>query len=168
MGYTTEFSGEFTVTPALKPEHARYLQKFSETRRMKRNQTLTAKRPDPIREAVGLPVGVEGEFFVGAQADFGQENTPDILDYNGPPARQPGLWCKWEPGEDGTTIRWSGAEKFYDYDEWLQYLIDNFLKPWGYIVEGIVKYEGEDPDDFGRLRVDGGDKVVKMPGQRMY
>lgn len=37
MGYTTDFSGQFNVSPALKPEHMVYLAAFAETRRMKRN-----------------------------------------------------------------------------------------------------------------------------------
>ena len=75
MGYSTDFFGEFEVTPTLKPEHAAYLRKFTETRRMKRDAAKTAARPDPIREAVGLPVGVEGCYFVGAEEGWG---APDI------------------------------------------------------------------------------------------
>ena len=34
---------------------AAYLNKFNETRRCRRNAAMTAERPDPIREAAGLP-----------------------------------------------------------------------------------------------------------------
>lgn len=73
MGYTTAFDGYFTVSPAMRPEHVAYLNKFSETRRMKRDVTVLAAMPDPIREAVGLPLGDEGEYFVGGQGEMGQD-----------------------------------------------------------------------------------------------
>lgn len=159
MGYTTDFTGEFTVTPALDPAQVVYLQAFNATRRMKRDAAKTALIPDPKREAVRLPVGDEGEYFVGSTADFGQDRTADILDYNSPPADQPGLWCQWTPDDTGTMIAWDGGEKFYDYDEWLVYIVDNFLKPWGRVLNGDVEWIGEDSDDRGMLRVR--DNVVK-------
>ena len=151
MGYTTEFDGEFVVTPTLKPEHRAYLAAFSRTRRMKRNGAQAGKLADRIREAVGLPVGPEGAYFVGAQSDCGQEHTPDITDYNSPPIGQPGLWCQWTPNEDGTTISWDGGEKFYEYVEWLDYLLANFLKPWGYEINGEVFWRGESFHDHGKI-----------------
>jgi hypothetical protein len=48
---------------------------------------------------------------------------------------------------------WNGQEKFYHYDEWLIYIIDNFLKPWGYKAEGTMRWVGEDPWDQGTLYV---------------
>ncbi len=60
MGYHTDFQGEAVISPALKPEHAAYLNKFGKTRRMRRDSGLIASQPDPRREAVGLPVGEEG------------------------------------------------------------------------------------------------------------
>lgn len=165
MGYTTEFTGSFTVTPALRPEHYEYLVKFADTRRMKRNEHRTVHRPDRVRLAAGLGIGVDGGYYVGEEGFMGQSDGPDIVDPNSPPSGQPGLWCKWEPAEGGTEIRWNGMEKFYDY---AQYLIDHFLSPWGYQLEGIVEYQGEDPDDFGRLYVNGGDTVVQRAGRRVY
>ncbi|KAF0243095.1 MAG: hypothetical protein FD180_3577 [Planctomycetota bacterium] len=153
MGYTTEFEGEFQLDRPLTPEHRAFLAKFSETRRMKRRAEVTALRPDPLRNAAGLPVGFEGAFFVGADAEMGQEHTPDIVDWNRPPHNQPGLWCKWAPNERGTAVAWNGHEKFVEYVPWLDYLIRNFLKPWGYVLKGTVEFQGEELDDFGRIHV---------------
>jgi hypothetical protein len=61
-------------------------------------------------------------YFVDGSGPSGQGHDDDIRDYNQPPARQPGLWCNWEPTEDGTTIKWNGKEKFYDSKEWMTYL----------------------------------------------
>lgn len=151
MGYTTEFDGVFNLNKPLDMKTHNFLTKLAETRRMARN--LPEK------------YGVEGEFYVDGSGDFGQAQEPSIIDYNRPPKTQPGLWCKWVPNEDGTAIEWSGAEKFYDYVEWLEYIIKNFLAPKDYVLNGDVKYEGEDSEDFGIIHVV--DNVVeRLEGKR--
>ncbi len=152
MGYTTEFVGSLSITPAIKPEHAAYINKFAATRRMKRRQDETALRPDPVREAVGLPIGLDGGYFVGAEGFMGQEwNASDVVNNNHPPQGQPSLWCHWviKNGE----LTWNGGEKFYEYVEWLEYLIEHFLGPWGYELTGKMYYLGEDPNDRGVIHV---------------
>jgi hypothetical protein len=156
MGYTTDFFGEFTLDRELKPEHAAYLRKFNETRRMKRDAAKSELRPDPLRIAAGLPIGVQGEFFVGAGGSRGQEkgaSAGDILDYNSPPSTQPSLWCQWTVSDNGMEIVWDQGEKFSDYVPWIEYLIDNFLKPWGYSLNGDVKWNGEDTYDLGLIEI---------------
>jgi hypothetical protein len=64
----------------------------------------------------------------------------------------PGYWCKWVPSADGSTIRWNEAEKFYDADKWMAYLIDAFLRP-DHVVNGSIEAEGEEPGDRWRLEV---------------
>jgi hypothetical protein len=168
MGYTTDFQGEFKLDKPLKPEHAAFLAKFAETRRMKRNADVTATRPDPVREAVGLPVGIEGGYFVGSEEFAGQEyGAAGILDSNNPPTGQPGLWCQWVPDTTGTAIAWDEGEKFYDFIPWIEYLIEHFLAPWGYTLNGTVEWLGEDADDRGQIVVK--DNVVKtLQGQVKY
>lgn len=146
MGYTTEFEGKFEVTPTLKPEHRMYLSALSESRRMKRSAHLAATLPDPVRVAANLPVGEEGQYYVGGE-DY------SVIDYNKPPIGQPELWNQWIPTEDGSAIVWDGNEKFHEYTAWLRYIIDHFLKPWGYIVNGTVHYSGEECSDSGTITV---------------
>jgi hypothetical protein len=153
MGYTTTFEGSFKLNKPLTTSQIAYLKRFAGTRRMKRNADMTRKRPDPARLRVKLPVGVEGEYFVGEGGFAGQQESPDILEYNDPPCTQPGLWCKWEPTPDGKEIEWNGAEKFYDYIEWLEYIIDHFLKPWNRTLSGKVRWQGEDGSDRGVIKV---------------
>lgn len=169
MGYTTDFYGEFDVSPVLTPKHYAYLTAFAGTRRMKRNAALTAALPDPLREAVGLPVGPEGAFYVDAAATSyrGQSTTADVVDSNNPPADQPGLWCQWVPGFGGAGIEWDGGEKFYRYVEWITYLIDTFLKPWGYTVKGEVEWQGEDREDRGKIVVEN-NEVIERSGRMVY
>jgi hypothetical protein len=159
MGYTTDFEGKFTVSPALTADQVAYLKRFCESRRMRRDAAAVERLPDELRVAVGLPVGTEGGYFVGAGGFMGQERSPDVLDYNDPPSGQPSLWCKWEPSDDGLSIAWNGAEKFYAYTEWLNYLIDHFLRPWGVTISGHVKYQGEEVGDCGRVEIVDGQAV---------
>lgn len=65
----------------------------------------------------------------------------------------PGDYCQWVPAADGTTIGWDRGEKFYHYAEWLQYLLDKYLIPWGYVLNGEVLWNGEGAGDFGKLAV---------------
>ena len=61
----------------------------------------------------------------------------------------PGVWCQWVPTEDGEGIEWDGNEKFYRYTEWLEYLVEKYLKPWGLSLSGSVTWHGEDAGDSG-------------------
>lgn len=156
MGYTTDFEGSFSINPPLKEEHLNYLKKFNETRRMKRDDIKASTYEDPIRVAVGLPVGVDGEYTVFGGGFFGQEHDNSVIDYNETPTNQPDLWCKWVPNDDGTELVWDGAEKFYRYIEWLNYLNEHFFQPWGYRLGGRVYWQGEEDDDRGVIIIDDG------------
>lgn len=149
MGYTTEFYGKFTVEPPLNQSEIDYLNKFSHTRRMDRTK---------------------GEYYVDNAGFAGQDREDDILDYNRPPSTQPSLWCNWIPTEDGAGIEWNESEKFYRSAEWIEYIIDNFLKPrakasqsgdpqfdnftFDHTVSGVIECEGEDRHDVWLLTVD--------------
>lgn len=153
MGYHTEFDGQFNLDKPLADNHKVYLEKFSNTRRMKRNAQIVSNFKDTVRDSVGLPIGKDGGYYVGAKGFAGQDRDSSIVDFNNPPDGQPGLWCQWIPNQEGTAIEWGGGEKFYDYSEWLQYLIQNFLKPWRYTINGKVSWRGEDYSDKGSIVV---------------
>ena len=153
MGYTTWFDGAFQLDKPLTQEHKIYLNNFSNTRRMKRDINIVETISDPIRIAAKLPIGEEGCYFVGGNGYAGQDRDKSIIDYNSPPNYQPGLWCQWVPSDDGTTIVWDGEEKFYNHKKWLEYIIEHFLEPWGYMLSGSCAYQGEDPDDKGEYRI---------------
>lgn len=67
--------------------------------------------------------------------------------------RRPDGACHWEPTPDGTQIRWSEHTKFYNYDVWLRFLIAHFLAPWGYVLNGEVRFSGESDGDEGVITV---------------
>lgn len=153
MGYTTEFEGQFKLDTPLTEAQGTYIRTFSETRRMKRVSHIAEEFDDPLRLAVDLPIGTEGEFYVSGFGDFGQGRDMSIIDYNEPPASQPGLWCQWVPTEDLQGIEWDGNEEFYNYVEWLEYIIENFLERWGYKLNGEIFWQGEETGDVGKIIV---------------
>ncbi|MFB2923674.1 MULTISPECIES: hypothetical protein [Aerosakkonema] len=159
MGYTTEFEGAFYLDKRLFDSEFLYLLEFSRTRRMKRDVTILADVPDPAREAVRLPLGEDACYFVNEKWD--RDSEISIVDYNRPPAGQPGLWCRWVPNYNGSGIQWDGGEKFYHYIEWLQYLIDRFIQPWGYTLNGKVYWQGEERHDNGKIIVE--DNTIVCP-----
>jgi len=149
MGYTTEFEGRINVDPPLSPQEIKYLNKFSETRRMNCKQ---------------------GPYYVGRSGFMGQDDTDrGIINFNTPPEGQPSLWCQWIPTEDGSAIEWNGAEKFYNGAEWMAYLIEHFigqnpkakgLKRDGKVpclckhtLNGTITAQGEDANDAWLLHV---------------
>ena len=139
MGYTTDFAGRFQLDKPLAPKVKKFLTMLNETRRMKRN----------VDEAFGI----DGEFFVFGTGEYGQGNDDNIVSFNNEPSTQPSLWCQWIPTEDGTGIEWDCGEKFYSYNDWLFYLIHKILAPNGYTLNGVVKWQGEEVGDVGKIVV---------------
>jgi hypothetical protein len=65
MGYNTNFTGDFSLNKFLKPEHKAYLQRFATIRHEPLDEEALKQYPDPLREAVGLPIGKYGMYFTG-------------------------------------------------------------------------------------------------------
>ena len=166
MGYTTDFIGSFSLDKPLTADQKEYLNMFADSRRMVRDPCKLKVIKDTrmgntrcfeLLDILHLPFGTRGEFYCGL-GYAGQDHDESITEFNMAPGQrdnggQPGLWCQWNPSDDGTEIVWDGSEKFYNYTEWLEYLIDNFLKPWGYKVTGMVEWHGEDNEDIGTIEV---------------
>jgi hypothetical protein len=148
----TEFYGRFNLDKPLSKDHAAYLVQFSKIRHMGRNTDDLLDKDHPIRETVGLPLGIEGEYFVS-------KKRTGVIDYNVKPSTQPNLYCQWCPTNDREGIECIGAVEFYDYTEWLEYLINHFLKVWGYTLNGEVEWIGYRGSDVGKIYVK--DNVVK-------
>jgi hypothetical protein len=136
MGYSTYFYGFWTLTPALSLAQTDYLQKFSRTRRVKR-------APDAIKNnrrlvAMGLNLGVDAEYFVDTE-----DEDESIVDINQPPGNQPSLWCQWRVNDKGNRLEHTGGEKFGEYVEWINYLVEHFFSPWGVKLDGSIEYQGK-------------------------
>lgn len=155
MGYTTTFDGKFQIDPPLSPKLADYINRFANVRHMRRNVDEIKKvYPNWKDLCFRCRLGYEGEFLAIKSKEYGQEHTNDIIDYNCPPKTQPGLWCQWVISKTNPSVlKWDGGEQFYNYKEWLEYLIENFLWPNGHVVNGTVRFQGEAEDDKGELCV---------------
>ncbi len=131
MGYTTDFVGNLTITPALNEHEIEYLDAFRQSRRCRRD---------------GGPYDVPGNPRAETSAEFVGDR------YNELATGQPNLWCDWQVCWEGDCLAWDGTEKSYSMIPWLRYLIAHFLKPgakaqghpgfeeftFDHVVEGMV------------------------------
>lgn len=155
MGYTTYFNGSLKFNKPVEDWLVAYIDKFNKTRRMKRNnEKIKELFPDWKKHCFAGNLGVEGEYFVGGIGFYGQDSDSSVLDHNYPASTQPGLWCQWVIGGNNDELMWDEGEKFYDYVEWLEYMIANFFDPLGYVLNGDISWEGEESDDVGIIHVE--------------
>lgn len=152
MGYTTWFTGSFQFNKPVTDGLKEYINEFSSIRHMKRDvEKIKEIYHDWEKKCFLKNLGIDGEFFIGGNDDYGRVDK-SVLDHNRPGGSCPELWCQWIIDENGDLV-WDEGEKFYGYVEWLEYLIDNFFQPCGYILNGEVNFQGEDDDDFGIIKV---------------
>jgi hypothetical protein len=167
MGYTTEFLGYFKISPPITDENIlQRLKILNETRRMKRDSNKIAQKLNISLEECIAKYGIDGEFY-GTRTDtfsFISNRDETVIDYNMPPITQPGLWCKWQYNIYENIVEWDGNEKFYDYVEWLEYLIEKVFEPNGYKLNGLVKWIGECDDDCGKIKVN--NNFISVKGDR--
>ncbi len=153
MGYSTWFDGSLKFNKPVEDWLVKYINGFSETRRMKRdNEKIKELFPNWKKMCFAGNLGEEGEYFIGSLGFLGQDKDGSVVNHNDPPAAQPGLWCQWVINEDDELV-WDEGEKFYEYVAWLHYLVDNFFDPLGYVLNGDIIWEGEDSDDVGTIHV---------------
>ena len=162
MGYTTTFDGSIKFNKPVTEELKDYINRFSSTRRMKRdNDKIKALYPNWKDLCFNGELGLYGE-YLAVEDKFNDES---IVDYNSS-CPQPGLWCQWIINDNDELV-WDEGEKFYNYVDWLNYLISHFFRPSGYILNGAVDYQGEDPSDFGRIVVVDNEVMLKE-GEVIY
>ena len=58
------------------------------------------------------------------------------------------MWCGWNYDEKNNVIVWDGREKFYNYVNWISYIIKNILND-RYLLNGVIKWEGQFQEDKG-------------------
>ena len=173
MGYCVKFSRCLKISPPLSKEQVAYLQRFSEIRHVYHHSHFletNSKVHDPLREAVGLPVGKNGAYFVGYFEHEGlseakaqgieidsyyqdPESIPSVQNPNHPSPLLPGLFCGWTVSDNGRKLIWDGREKFRYFSEWLIFLQNHFFKPWNKNLNGYICWSGEDKKDKGFLVV---------------
>lgn len=167
MGYSTDFNGSLKFNKPVAYELKDYIKKFNETRRMKRDiEKIKENYPNWEDLCFEGCLGYEGAYFIGGNGFLGQDEDGTIINYNYSPKGQPGLWCQWIINEHDE-LEWDGNEKFYNYVEWLKYLIKHFFEPLGYILNGDIAWQGEDEEDFGIIHVED-NCVTTQEGNKYY
>ena len=160
MGYTKEFKGVFKFNHPPSEYMIKYINSFSKSRRMKRDvELIKSNDPDWEKYSFKGNLGIEGEYYIKDNEYFFDNKDPSIINFNIPPKTQPGLWCQWIINENGD-LCWDGVEKFYNYIEWLRYLIDNFFVKENLILNGKVEFQGEYDDDKGTIEIE--DNKIKL------
>lgn len=99
----------------------------------------------------------ELKFFTEFQKNLNLYQHPD----------QPSDWFDWI-SKDGTTIEWSGGEKFYYPVEWMEFIINHFMGSnpiakrdnpeefsflQSHTLNGTIEAQGEDEEDQWQLVV---------------
>lgn len=82
-----------------------------------------------------------------------KETINDFSDERHEGSKYPGIWCQWIIADDDK-LEWDGGEKFYNYVEWLEYLIKNYFNVWDVKLNGTIKWQGESMDDRGKIIVE--------------
>jgi hypothetical protein len=177
--YTIQFESNLTLDRPFLPEHFAYLDRFVQTRRVTCSVEHLQNVPDLLREAADLPLGPEGAYFVGIDFDKEHIRKPIVLAINKPPQGQPSLWCSWRLDPDGVTLRYVATSNLYLCYTWLQYLLDHFLKPWNYQLNGEIRWQGDNEADRGQIIVrantiehqleqNNGEKDIARPDELIY
>lgn len=155
MGYSIVLDGKIKISPKLKDNDKEFLDKFFQIRHMKRDMTkLKDISEDLIKEC-----GKDGCFYLKDYDDI-KEMTDDktIININDS-GDMPSLWCDLEIVEENgeSFVQWNGSEKTYGVNVengWFTWLIDNFFKPCGYVLNGEMTWQGEEDDDTGTINIE--------------
>lgn len=146
MSYTYDLLGKLSVSPPLNADQVAYIQEFSHSYRHKFAPKWQSW-PNPLREAVGLPVGIEGEYIssaMGTGSDF-IENCMEVD--MGTPNNQPSFQCCWTTNATGTVVKWNKLGRTFAPAQWIEYMIEHFFKQWGVTLNGKVECHGEEKED---------------------
>lgn len=162
MGYTTWFEGGLTPNKPFKKEFVNYINDFSEKRHEPKDvEIIKRSDPDWAKHCLDGNLGPCGMYYIGS---FDEE----IIDLSAAKGYTcPGYWCDWHINEKTGVVEWNGAEKFYEYTDWLIFLIENFFEPAGYILNGEFIWIGEDSEDRGKISVVN-NKVSEFLGEIVY
>lgn len=152
MGYTIEYHGSFKLDKPLTEEHAQFLKDFSRTRHYQRAWKPEEENgrwfvdpdgkcePDFFDEEYQKVVYNDGKYNHEARKEYELKRW-NVVDFNEVNQGMPSYYCQWVPTEDNAGIKWDENEKFYGADKWLKYIIESYLKPWGYVLNGKVAFE---------------------------
>ena len=159
MGYDTYFNGEFELDKLLSDDQREFLDMWLNGDHVARDPALLKKADCSKRnleclnllDRLGMELGEECVNYVG-QFNDGTTLSHDV-------AALPGRHCVWEISRRGATIS-SERGTNEDYVAWLRYIIEHFLIPWGYVLNGECYWDGDQNDDKGEIEIE--NNVIKV------
>ena len=165
MGYSTDFNGEIKISPKLKANDKEFLDKFFQIRHMKRDMSkLKGISKNAIKQ-----LGKHGCFYLMDYDNFNEMfDDKTIINVNNS-GDMPSTYCNLEIVEDNgeSFVQWNGSEKTYGVNEengWFTWLIDNFFKPNGYVLNGEMTWQGEEDDDIGTIKIENNNVSLNFGG----
>jgi hypothetical protein len=114
MGLHTTYVGHVTIEPALSAQEVDVVRGVNRTRHW--------HHP-------------EGALRIAAHPADDEPVEGDVATSNRPARGAPGLWCPWTACERGHCLHWDGAEKPYQGEGWLRWLIDVLLRPNAHVAD---------------------------------
>lgn len=91
-----------------------------------------------------------------------------LYESDGPYPDQEGMplgRLQWVPSFTLDAIVWDGQEKFYDYVEWMQWLL-GWLTLKGIVANGALYWSGENITDHGEIIVENSTVRVSQPQRK--
>jgi hypothetical protein len=123
---------------------------------------------------MGYNISFSGKFDLDKPLTVEQFDKINSISDNMPSLKGTGhpesSYCDWEVDTDDNGaqfVAWNGSEKFYDYVEWITYMIKQFFVPWGRKLNGEVEWYGEDRDDIGKIVIED-NKVTMKRGSIVF
>lgn len=140
------FKGKLCTDKPVNKELYEYINKFAKTTHVRRDPEILKQDPN-WKECAFCGLG-EPTFGTKDAAFFAGYNDTSIQYYIACETA-PSKHCNWYM-TDLSSLEWNGASDNKNYFAWLDFLIQNFFKPCGYILNGSIHFSNnEDSADFG-------------------
>lgn len=83
------------------------------------------------------------------------------------PFGKPSIWLQWVIVEENNKyyLEWDETEKFYEYVDWLEYIIKYVFKVWDVKLNGEIEWRGEEWVDTGTIVVEDSNITVMLPAE---
>tara|TARA_B100001057_G_scaffold314096_1_gene314228 strand:+ start:281 stop:844 length:564 start_codon:yes stop_codon:yes gene_type:complete len=173
MGYNTRFKGSLKLSKPLTEEQQKW---YNDWRTIRKQHYDSDKLMEHYKGVGSLDgdYGENGEFFGyipneilknyetnGWNDEYqlwinGRNDMMFPKEHNTPPSNQPSLWNKWKIEGDILSFD-DEKEKFYGYNNWLEYIRTKILSKWGITFldvdsdENILRWIGDDTEDRGEI-----------------
>ena len=166
------FQGAFNLTPALSSAQTSYLQAFLAVQHGFWPLKYVRQQSDPVREAVGLPLGADAAYYTGHHSNGLKGRHPFIDKYNtiSPgPGNQPHCGnCPWQLSPDDRQLVPDKKKLAAMPLKWLGWLVKYIFTPWKINVTGVASYDDPCTSQEGKIVAESSHSIwveVKQSGE---